>query len=334
MKKIIILTLGILLLNAYNLKIFNIPNNSTIQIDNKKYENKNTLLLNLKSGTHKIKITNPNFKPIKNSFEIEKNNKKIIILNKSKGYILQPYKTYFKNIVIKYKNKLYKCDEKNIVCIAKVDDKNYNRKYKSSTNIYQIDDKQKHDDFYIKVKAPYFYSESTSTDALKDEIINFEPIPNWSKIGFFILRFSYINLNEFKEKNNKNLTVKDYQDLKNNTYAWNFMINYKKNLPYINIFFYTDVSFIIGGNSSDSSDEETELYGPTFSIGIGKSFFNESLDITLGIKKLSLTYKDDYTKRKFTYDKTQPFIQMRYGIFNITVTKNVYSIGLGYTGKF
>lgn len=341
MKRIAFIILGVFL-NAYNLKIFNIPNNTIIKIDKKTYNPTNKLMLNLKEGTHQIKIINPNFKPIKNNFDISDNKETVIILNKTKNYILHPYKTYFKNIIIKYNGHLYKCDENNIKCIAQVDGKNFYEKYPLSSNIYQLSDKNNYNDFYIKVKAPYFYSESTDTDALKDEIIKLEPIPNWSKIGFYLLRFSYINLKDFTQEGNDKLTVNDYKHLKHETYSWNFMLNYKKNLPYINLFFYADIGWLLGGNNSDNNNEETELSGPVFSVGIGKSLF-QSFDITAGIKKISLSYKIKYTfydtevpkeGTKFKYSKVQPFIQIEFKSFNITISKNVYSVGFGYIHKF
>ena len=177
MKKIVLsLIFGIVSLYAGTLRILNIPVNSTIEVDGKKYYNttKRSLEITLDdklfSGTYSLKVTNKYFLPYTEQVEVSKTKATVVTLK------MQYTKKFFTNIFVEdVDGKLDSC--KLFSCSVSGDGK------KLANNLYQFT--QTPDDQVVDftVKRKGYYDETDSYDANKNQQITISPVSSWGLFG-------------------------------------------------------------------------------------------------------------------------------------------------------
>ena len=340
MKKIVFLVVGIVALLAGELKILNLPEESKIYINNKIETNgfNNYFSKKLEDGSYDITIKNKHFMPITiKDVEINKDKPTIITLNEEVGgkirYPVIPIKKFYKTIFVHYKKvrEFYPVTEytdecENINCKVEVsqgffsDRKKYDKKYRSNLYLFLSNDENK--DVKISISSPYIFSTSVSTDALKNERIDFYPI---SKFSLFFRGAGFFSSNKdvvLSKKNGDTLSKK-----KGHYFGYQLNFAKRKNTIF-NIYWSLNSEFLWGeGSKSVSTDE---MYGVRLGLGLGYLFGNKHL-IEGGVIKNYLKYdyrETDYSEAYHYHDcGIEPYILLRLYFIQIQYSKSVISFG-------
>jgi len=346
MRSFIIILLAISLY-AVNVRILNIEPFSIVKVDNK-VENvgkKTKLLLNLQEGEHSFIINHKEFLPLKFNYEVDKGKPNIIILNsKNSRYKMLKKRDFYKTLEVKYKVRrgFYLVEKqdfcKHLNCKVWVK-KNFFNFYNTPlgsyhySNIYKLSNKSGYKYLKAEVNSDYFYSTSTTTDALKDEKLILSPISNWNMLSLTSSIGIYNKVDNYKG------TVLD--------------LTYRKNLPtnlFVSIktryleFFDTDTNktlngFELGGGVGHLFDNGIMIEG-----GILKNYLHaynvEDKDIVpygeISYKNLQLHYSP--TTTELSYINLAPFkfdYIIRFGIGGGN-SKQTYSESdnVGFSGGF
>lgn len=306
---LLVLLISVVGLSAGTLRILNIPVNSTIEIDGKKYENKRLRSYEIEienkllTSTYSLIITNEDFIDYNQNITIKDD--ELVIKTLDMQYAREFYTSIFVEDV---SGRIDAC--KSFKC--SVESGEY-----ISLNLYKYNENDENDNVDFTVERKGYYDETDSYDVFTNQSITIAPVSSWGLFGIGFVSGIYGAIEDLELSNGDEYMKYMLED----TTVTGGRISYKKNTP-INIYFGLEANMLFSKETQDEEDpdltDDLNYNGvPSISVltlGTSIGYRYRRFFIDGGIRQESIIIEKTYTDKSYTYEetKTVPYVSFNF----------------------